>query len=192
MRTKDEVKEQLILDTALQLIVRSGLTGLKMSDLARQAGVATGTLYIYFDDKTALVHGLYSYLLRKTIMDLPRDIDESDPLRIKLQKISYNYLTDCIEHPEYAAFFEQYSRSPYVQHTESVQVEENALLQPIYALVVQGQQETIIKEAPADMLVTMVCGMLNALAQQASYTQQPITEAIWQTAFSVIWDGIKR
>lgn len=192
MRTKDEAKEQLILDTALQLIARSGLTGLKMSDLAREAGVATGTLYIYVDDKTALVHKLYTYLLRKTVVDLPLGIVSTDPLRVKLQKIARNYLNNCIEHPEYEAFFEQYLRSPYAQQIEAVQTEENALLQPVYELVIQGQQETIIKEAPADMLVTMVCGMLSALGKEAYYTQQPLTETAWQMAFSVIWDGIKR
>lgn len=146
MRTKDEAKEQLILDTALQLIVRSGLAGLKMSDLAREAGVATGTLYIYVDDKKALVHRLYSYLLRKTVVDLPRGINDTDPLRVKLQKIAYNYLTDCVEHPEYAAFFEQYLRSTYAQQTDVVQAEEeNALMQPIFDLVCRDSARLLSK-----------------------------------------------
>ena len=192
MRTKDEAKEQLILDTALRLITRIGLSGLKMSDLAKEAGVATGTVYIYFDDKPALIQRLYTYLLRKSLSDLTLGIAATDPLRIKIRKITRNYLDDSVANPEYVAFFEQYFRSPYGQETDEVRSEENSIMQPIYALVVQGQRETIIKEANPDLLVTLVCGMLNELARQVYYTRQPISEIEWETTFSVIWDGIKQ
>lgn len=192
MRTKDEAKEQLILDTALRLIMQTGLAGLKMSDLAKEAGVATGTLYVYFDDKPALIQRLYAYLLRKSLCDLKAGIAETDPLRVKIQKITRNYLTDNVENPEYAAFFEQYFRSPYFVETEAMQIEEASIMQPIYELIVLGQQETIIKDANPDLLVTLVCGMLNELAKQAHFTKQPISESDWKLTFSVIWDGVKR
>ncbi len=192
MRTKDEAKEQLILDTALWLIRQTGLSGLKMSDLAREAGVATGTVYIYFDDKPALIQRLYAYLLRKSLGDLKAGIFETDPLRVQIQKITRNYLNDNLNNPEYAAFFEQYFRSPYALETESIRAEEAAMMQPIYDLVVQGQQQTIIKEANPYLLVTLVCGMLDELARQVHFTGKPLSESDWDLTFSVIWDGVKR
>lgn len=192
MRKKDDAKEQLILDTALSLINRTGLTGLKMSDLAKEAGVATGTVYIYFDDKPALIQRLYTYLLRKSLSDLNAGIEEADPLRVKIQKITRNYLDDNLKHPEYTAFFEQYFRSPYYAETEANRAEETRVMQPIYDLVVQGQQQTIIKEAEPDLLVTLVCGMLIELARQIHFTDQGISERDWELTFSVIWDGVKR
>ncbi|AQG78057.1 TetR/AcrR family transcriptional regulator [Spirosoma montaniterrae] len=192
MRTKDEAKEKLILETALQLITRVGMAGLKMSDLAKEAGVATGTLYVYFDDKPALIQTLYRYLLRQNLNDLTLGIGDSDPLRIKLQKIARNYFNDCVEHPEYTIFFEQYFRSPYAVETPDLRAEEQAMLQPILDLVVQGQRETIIKDANPDLLVTLVCGMLSELAKQVPFTGQPLSDADWETTFGVIWDGIKR
>ncbi len=192
MRTRDEAKEQIILDAALQLIRRTGLAGLKMSDLAREAGVATGTIYIYFDDKPALIQRLYTYLLRKSLSDLNAGISAADPLRVKIQKITRNYLDDNLSHPEYAAFFEQYFRSPYFEETEISLAAETSVMQPIYDLVVEGQQQTIIKEANPDLLVTLVCGMLNELAKQVHFTGQPISEEDWKLTFSIIWDGVKR
>jgi AcrR family transcriptional regulator len=38
-----------ILDAATRLILRDGAAGLTMEDIAREAGVARGTLYLYFD-----------------------------------------------------------------------------------------------------------------------------------------------
>ena len=192
MRTKDEAKEQLILDTALRLIMQTGLSGLKMSDLAKEAGVATGTVYIYFDDKPALIQRLYAYLLRKSLSDLNAGVLDTDPLRVKIQKITRNYLNDNLNYPEYTAFFEQYFRSPFAVETEDTRTEEVSMMQPIYDLVVQGQQQTIIKEANPDLLVTLVCGMLDELARQSHFTGKPISESDWELTFSVIWDGVKR
>ncbi len=192
MRTRDEAKEQLILDTALQLIMRTGLSGLKMSDLAKEAGVATGTVYIYFDDKTALIQRLYVYLLRKSLSDLKADVTDSDPLPVKIQKIARNYLYDNLMYPEYTAFFEQYFRSPYSAETDVMRAEENSMMQPFYDLISEGQRQTLIKEGDPDLLITLVCGMLNELAKQAHFTGQPISETNWNLTFSIIWDGIRR
>lgn len=192
MRTKDEAKEQLILDTALRVISRSGLAGLKMSALAKEAGVATGTVYVYFADRTALIQRLYAYLLRKSLSDLRAGITDTDPLRVKIHKMTRNYLNDNVSRPEYIAFFEQYFRSPYSAETAETRAEETNVMQPIYDLVVQGQRETIIKEADPDLLVTLVCGMLDELARQAHFTGRPVSEADWELVFSVIWDGVKR
>src|SRR5207237_5042122 len=137
---------------------------------------ATGIVYIYFDDKPALIQRLYAYLLRKSLSDLEAGILASDPLRVKIQKICRNYLDDNLNHPEYTAFFEQYFRSPYFVDTEAIRAEETSVMQPIYDLVVQGQAQTIIKEANPDLLVTLVCGMLNELAKQALFTQQLISD----------------
>jgi AcrR family transcriptional regulator len=191
MRAKDESKEILILDTALDLIVRTGLSGLKMTDLAKAAGLATGTVYIYFQDKEALIRQIYLYLLKKTTSDLVEGIPAADPLKVKTRKLCFNYLRDQLEHPEYAAFFEQYFRSPFFRETDFEQAAEYSAMQPIYDLVVEGQAAQIIKPLEPSLLVTLVCGMLNELARTAHYENRLVGEAEWHDTFGVIWDGIK-
>jgi TetR/AcrR family fatty acid metabolism transcriptional regulator len=43
------IRRASILDAATRLILRAGTTGLTMDDIAAEAGVARGTLYLYFD-----------------------------------------------------------------------------------------------------------------------------------------------
>ncbi|MBO0939133.1 TetR/AcrR family transcriptional regulator [Fibrella sp. HMF5335] len=192
MRTKDEGKESQILEAALRLITQTGLAGLKMADLAREAGVATGTVYIYFIDKTALISRLYIYLIRTAWRDLTSGVAASDPVRIQVQKIAHNYLTENIERPEIGAFFEQYYRSPFYTKADNILTEENTALQPIYDVIARGQAETVIKDVAPDLLVTLVCGMLNEAAKLSLYTGEAFTKADWEATFSVLWDGIKR
>ena len=126
--------------------MQTGLAGLKMSDLAKEAGVATGTLYIYFDDKPALIQRLYAYLLRKSLCDLNMGVSDVDPVRVKIQKMTRNYLDDNVQNPEYTAFFEQYFRSPYHVETAAIQAEEMSVMQPILDLVVEGRRKRSSKK----------------------------------------------
>ncbi len=191
MRPKDEQKEKLILEKALSLIVRVGFSGLKMTDLAKEAGLATGTIYIYFEDKNALIQKLYLFLTKKTTVDLLVDIDQNMPTKLQIQALSFNYLRKNIENPEDTVFFDQYFRSNYALNMPETEQEENAMMQPIFDMVLRGQREHIIKNIDATLLVTLVCGMINELARVATFEQRTVSEQEWNNAFTVIWDGIK-
>lgn len=191
MRAKDENKEVLILESALKMIARIGLAGLKMSDLAKEAHLATGTVYIYFRDKEELIRKLYLYLLRKSSNEVTKDISADEPLKKRVNKICYNFLINNVLHPENGAFFEQYFRSPFFHETESVLAEENVVMQPFYELLIEGQQQGIIKETDPDLLVTLICGMLETVAKVSFYSQKSVSTDEWDKIFSVIWDGIK-
>ena len=54
-------KRARLLDAALELFETSGYDGVAVPQIAGAAGVATGTLYLYFKDKAALVNALYRH-----------------------------------------------------------------------------------------------------------------------------------
>ncbi|MEZ4901833.1 MAG: TetR/AcrR family transcriptional regulator [Spirosomataceae bacterium] len=191
MRNKDEEKVKLILEAALNMVARVGLSGLKMSDLAKEAGVATGTIYLYFEDKEQLIREVYGHLVRHASSDLSEGVANNDPLKISINKMTRNYLNDSIKNPAHSAFLEQYFRSPYVEKEEKIRLEETKTLQPLYALVKEGQRQGLIKEADTDWLVMLICGLLNEVARQVIYTRKPLIETEWELTFGVLWDGIK-
>jgi AcrR family transcriptional regulator len=57
-RTLDPTKKEAILNAARTIILRDGYASAKMSDIAVEAGVALGTLYVYFESKEALASEL--------------------------------------------------------------------------------------------------------------------------------------
>lgn len=56
-----EDKRARILAAALELFEKAGFDGVAVPEIARAAGVATGTIYRYFEDKEALVNALYRH-----------------------------------------------------------------------------------------------------------------------------------
>lgn len=51
---KKEIRPQEILAAALKLFVEQGYSATKVAEVARQAGVQPGTIYVYFENKEAL------------------------------------------------------------------------------------------------------------------------------------------
>jgi AcrR family transcriptional regulator len=57
-RKIDPEKRSAILKAARVILLRDGYAATKMSDIAIEAGVAPGTLYLYFDSKEALANAI--------------------------------------------------------------------------------------------------------------------------------------
>src|SRR3954467_5507051 len=72
-------KREAILSAATRLIARLGLHNTPMSALAREAGVATGTLYLYFPSKEATINALYLELQRECDMAVVSATASSEP-----------------------------------------------------------------------------------------------------------------
>jgi AcrR family transcriptional regulator len=62
-RAPDE-RPQQILDAALAVFGEQGLAGARLDDIARRAGIAKGTIYLYFPNKEAL----FQAVVRETIV----------------------------------------------------------------------------------------------------------------------------
>ncbi len=58
-RARGEQTRQLILDTALRLFRERGFAETTMRAIAKEAGVAVGNAYYYFDSKEHLIQGFY-------------------------------------------------------------------------------------------------------------------------------------
>ena len=59
MRTKSGDKRQCILEAATRIFAREGFDGAKVSSIATEAGVATGSVYLYFQGKEDILDSLF-------------------------------------------------------------------------------------------------------------------------------------
>src|SRR6476661_6570951 len=55
MRARNTVKEELVRQKAIELVVASGIEGFSVNKLARACGISVATLYIYYRDKDDLL-----------------------------------------------------------------------------------------------------------------------------------------
>src|SRR5436305_12986276 len=57
-RIADPRRRETILDAARQVFLRDGFAAAHMSEIARRAKIAVGTLYLYFDSKDAIARAI--------------------------------------------------------------------------------------------------------------------------------------
>lgn len=58
VQDRSRARQERILEVATRLLVEAGSEHLRMSEIAKQAGISIGSLYQYFPDKAALMHTL--------------------------------------------------------------------------------------------------------------------------------------
>jgi TetR/AcrR family fatty acid metabolism transcriptional regulator len=51
----DPDKPQQIIDAAVRVLARNGFYHSRVSDIAREAGIASGTIYLYFKTKDEIL-----------------------------------------------------------------------------------------------------------------------------------------
>lgn len=190
MRVKDVNKIDIIYKASLQLILKEGIAGLTMLKLAKQAGMATGTLYIYFKNKEELLNKLYLHLRSKTQDRFMKGYNEAEPFKIGLKKVWINYLKHRIENHEESVFLEQYYRSPYISREENKMAE--ALKHPVLELIQRGKKEMLIKpDVDDNLLFLAMIGFIRELADEHVTKSYKLNEERIDKAFQLSWDTIK-
>src|ERR1700758_3581425 len=69
-----ESKRERILRAAIDVFAQSGYFNAKVSEIARAAGVADGTIYLYFDSKEDLLISVFREHTRNYLQSLERDL----------------------------------------------------------------------------------------------------------------------
>lgn len=191
MRVKDLNKIDVIFKASLQLITKEGIAGLTMAKLAKKAGLATGTLYIYFKNKEDLIHQLYDKLKQESVERFMRGYSPDQPFRSGIKTIWLNYLSHRIEHFEESIFMEQYYRSPYIsEHTLAL---AESMKKPVHLVIQRGKDEGLVRlDADNEMLFLSMLGFIRELAEDHISGIYRLDAERIEKAFGLSWDLIKK
>ena len=187
MRQKDETKAKDILRATLDEIQAVGLAGLSIEAVARRAGVATGTVYVYFKSKEALLDELYLHTKQKFAAFVLRD--EGGPLRAAFTRITKAYLDYIIENKSEIVFMSQMVNSPYV----TTQTREAVALgaRPVTALLERGKAEQLLKNIDTAWMTAFVGGTMHAMAPLAVGLSVARYRDFQDAVATLCWDALK-
>ncbi|HNP49078.1 MAG TPA: TetR/AcrR family transcriptional regulator [Bacteroidia bacterium] len=189
-RIRDAQKTEQIYQATLELVLKQGLSGLKMADVAAQAGLATGTVYIYFKDKDELINHLYAHLKAKSDSAFTGEPEEDESVKKSLRKIWKQYFTFRLAHLHESAFLEQYHRSPFQK--ERKKKGAGSEYHPFQSVIRIGQQEKKLIKAETGIIFALLTGPLHELIRLHISGNVKITPALMDDTFDRIWESIKR
>jgi len=163
VKRKDDGKARDILAAALHEVQAHGLTGLSMEGVARRAGVATGTLYVYHKSKEALLEAAYLATKRQLADAVFRD--EGLPVRPAFLGMCVAYLQFLVAHRAEVAFLEQLHHSTLLSPSTRAAAELGA--RPLVELLERGKRELLLKDLDLPLMIAFLQATLREMAQTA-------------------------
>lgn len=140
MRNKSIAKRDSILKAAFGVFCDRGYYEMKMDDVARSAGVAKGTLYLYFKDKPDLYVGITRWLIGQALAIIEEVMSEPLSVQEKLTLIFKRWTESLVPYP--AAIDLLFPEMGMVTRRfhEKVGPEIIKLLDAVAALIKQGMR----------------------------------------------------
>lgn len=189
MRSKDEEKFESIARATYALVERSGLSGLTMAEIAKTAGIATGTLYLYYPSKEALINSLYEKGKTATSQRLSVGYDPAAPYRARFRQVWINLIMNRVEHFQEVLLQEQYYNSPWF--SEESRALSSRLMVNWVAFIDEGKTQEILKNVPTPLLGAAIFGSAREVANLVRSKTITFDDATINAAFGLCWDGVK-
>ena len=189
VKPRDDSKIQQIFAATLKLVVQRGVAGITMRQVAKEAKMATGTLYIYFKDKEKLITDLYYSCRASSLNAYFRGYHPTMPYKEGLKIVWTNILNHRLENFDESVFMEQCYHSPFM--SESTKEMNQQLLQPLFKLIDRGREEKMLKDLDTMLLLISMMGSITGLIKYINYHKKKATEDLVKSAFTICWDGLK-
>ncbi|MGE6356744.1 TetR/AcrR family transcriptional regulator [Flavobacterium sp. NPDC079362] len=113
MRIRDADKEKLVIEMAIDQIVRDGFQGFSMNKLAKACSISVGTLYIYYKDKDDLIQKIGAITALKYFTSTVKNFSPEMSFEEGLWKQWENRAAFTMKYPKEVAFFEIIKHSPH-------------------------------------------------------------------------------
>ncbi len=184
-------KREQILSAALRLFNTYGFDKTPTSLIAKEAGVATGTLFHYFATKEELINQVYLKCKDNMMTQAFKGVAEEKTYRSKVKRAYENMLHWGVKYKDDYLFLQQFSNSPSI--SESTREEGRMRFEAIYQMIRQGMEDEIFKSMDPEYLIELIYGFFGANIQYLmAFPDKLEDHSFREFSFTVLWDAIKR
>jgi TetR/AcrR family transcriptional regulator, fatty acid metabolism regulator protein len=85
-------KREIILRAATKVFAEKGFFNSKVADIAKQAGIADGTVYLYFKSKDEILHSIFDKAMEEFITEGKREIADISAPEERLRRVAQLHL----------------------------------------------------------------------------------------------------
>src|SRR5688572_12481731 len=85
-------KREAILRAAIKVFASNGYFNSKVADIASQAGIADGTVYLYFKSKDEILHSIFDRAMAEFIAEGKRELTQIEGATAKLTRVAELHL----------------------------------------------------------------------------------------------------
>lgn len=189
---KTKSPREKILDAALKLFAKQGYDATAVPEVARAAGVATGSIYRHFESKEALVNGVFQNSKAAFLQALSHDFPESAPVRQQFSFLIQRLSDFEASSPTRFAFLEMHHHAPYLDK-RSLAIEEE-LMGFLRTFVLGAQRTKLVKMGDPDFFIAIVFGAFVNFVKQRSLGRclaGSTPSATAELLDACLWDAVR-
>ncbi len=162
---RDPDKPQQIIDAAVRVFARNGYYSSRVSDIAREAGIASGTIYLYFKTKDEILVTLFRHKMAEWVASVRKAIaDEQDPVA-KIRRIVELHFKVIEDNPELAEVVQVELRQGQKFFRGASAREVSAYFDVIQAVLEEGiAAGRVRRDLPVKIATKMLFGAMDQLA----------------------------
>lgn len=190
VRTLSSEKRTNLLKAALRLFTQNGVRNTSTAEIAKEAGMASGTLFLYFPTKQDLLDELALNIGKEQSEYIKALLKPSLSARETFFAIWHGTVRWFLEHMDAYQYSQQVRHSGMI--SEAAVQESSKFFSYYYDAIQKGLEEGSIKTYPigllGDFLYQDIVAVLNYLRMQPSDSHNH--DEIIQQGFEIYWDGI--
>ncbi|MDO9209347.1 MAG: TetR/AcrR family transcriptional regulator [Deltaproteobacteria bacterium] len=163
---KNENKHQKILKAAIKVFAEKGFYNSRVAEIAKEADVADGTIYLYFKNKDDILISLFEEEFGQIVENTRKELEkEKDPLQ-KIRRFAIMHLSIVfkqqqlgevlgVEVRQSSKFMKEYINKPFIEY-----------LNLIRSIVIEGQERGLIrKDLTPGIMKRALFGALDEMAR---------------------------
>jgi TetR/AcrR family fatty acid metabolism transcriptional regulator len=158
-------KYEAILRAAAKVFARSGYFNAKVSDVARTAGVADGTVYLYFKNKDDLLTSIFSWAMGGFLRGARAELSQSSDPFEKLRRFVTLHFSLLEQERDIAIVFQVELRqsTKFMERVSTTYLAE--YLQMLREIIEEGQLKGLFrKQINSTIVAKLLFGMLDEMA----------------------------
>jgi TetR/AcrR family fatty acid metabolism transcriptional regulator len=158
-------KRAAILRAAIRVFAHNGYFNSKVADIAREAGVADGTVYLYFKSKEEILHSIFNRGMEEAIDDGRKQLEGISDAREKLRRIALLHLERLGADRDLAVVFQVELRGSTKFMEEFSAAGFAEYLSLIRSTIEEGQRAGLFRpQLNAKLLAKILFGALDEMA----------------------------
>ncbi len=145
-RRRENDKYQRILEAAIKVFAEQGFFQSTIAQIAKEAGVADGTIYLYFKNKDDILVQFFNYKAKQVFDGFREEVNRADNAVDKLRNLVRRHLAEFQRDRNMAILYQFETHQISRLAEEQIKQMSNMYLDIVAEIMEQGQQEGLIRK----------------------------------------------
>ncbi len=203
IRSKEEVVQefriQSIQDATMRVIARKGMVAATVQDIADEAKVAKGTIYLYFRDRDELIEKTFEGAMAQLMARIDAVLDTDLPFDRKVRELLASKLAFFSENREFFRLYltlrmpEGGPQQPRKRQKQACHPQYKARAEKLASVLKEAMQRGEVRELdPYRLALFIIEGSTAIILERLTEDSSPADAADVEFMASLVLDGVRK